>query len=64
MYGFLACESVLIFISWQGAVYGTSRFGSGYTYGGSGSSVAYRPFPFIFYPAPPAEHYYGGDEVC
>lgn len=31
-------------------VYGTSRYGSGYTYGGRGSLVRGRGFPFGFWP--------------
>ncbi|KAH7334671.1 hypothetical protein B0J17DRAFT_720207 [Rhizoctonia solani] len=31
-------------------VYGSSRYGSGYTYGGGGSSVAGRGFPFGYWP--------------
>lgn len=47
----------------QGTVYGTSRFGSGYPYGGSGYYVVDRPFPYYFYPTPLQYGYYGGDEV-
>ncbi|EJD02359.1 uncharacterized protein FOMMEDRAFT_134904 [Fomitiporia mediterranea MF3/22] len=43
-------------------IYGTSRFGSGYPYGGYGYYVEWRPLPYYFYPVPVAPHYYGGDE--
>ncbi|KAG8734235.1 hypothetical protein FRC12_018594 [Ceratobasidium sp. 428] len=44
-------------------VYGSSRYGSGYTYGGAGSSVAGRGFPFgywpVFVPIGAGAGYYG-----
>ncbi|KAF8608169.1 hypothetical protein BDV93DRAFT_519230 [Ceratobasidium sp. AG-I] len=44
-------------------VYGTSRYGSGYAYGGAGSSVAGRGFPFgywpVFVPIGAGAGYYG-----
>ncbi|KAH8116893.1 hypothetical protein DFH11DRAFT_1823992 [Phellopilus nigrolimitatus] len=43
-------------------VYGTSRFGSGYPYGGYGTYVDSRPLPYQFYPVPVSNNYYGGDE--
>ncbi|KAG9093376.1 hypothetical protein FRC06_011541 [Ceratobasidium sp. 370] len=47
-------------------VYGSSRYGSGYTYGGAGSSVAGRGFPFgywpIFVPVGAGGAYYGYHE--
>ncbi|KAI5121695.1 hypothetical protein M0805_002770, partial [Coniferiporia weirii] len=43
-------------------VYGTSRFGSGYPYGGYGQYVDSRPLPYYFYPVPTTNNYYGGNE--
>ncbi|TDL24753.1 hypothetical protein BD410DRAFT_785458 [Rickenella mellea] len=44
-------------------IYGTSRYGSGYPYGATGSYVSGRPFPFIFYPIALTENdYYGSTE--
>ncbi|QRV98225.1 catalytic domain thiamine pyrophosphokinase [Ceratobasidium sp. AG-Ba] len=44
-------------------VYGTSRYGSGYTYGSSGNTVAGRGFPFgywpVFVPVGAGAGYYG-----
>lgn len=47
----------------QTDVYGSSTFGSGYPYGGYGIYVDNRPCPYYFYPVPPANNHYGGDEV-
>ncbi|KAF8316534.1 hypothetical protein DL93DRAFT_2166006 [Clavulina sp. PMI_390] len=43
-------------------VYGSSRYGSGYPYGGYGSYVSGRGFPFGFWPMYWGPHYYGGSE--
>ncbi|KAF8498888.1 hypothetical protein JB92DRAFT_3146434 [Gautieria morchelliformis] len=43
-------------------VYGNSRIGSGYSYGGYGTFYGGRPFPYGFYPVYIAPEYYGGDE--
>ncbi|TDL24751.1 hypothetical protein BD410DRAFT_785456 [Rickenella mellea] len=44
-------------------IYGTSRYGSGYPYGATGSYISGRPFPFIFYPIALTEYdYYGSTE--
>jgi len=43
-------------------VYGNSRIGSGYPYGGYGSYYGGRPFPYYFYPVYIIHGYYGGDE--
>ncbi|TDL24749.1 hypothetical protein BD410DRAFT_718553 [Rickenella mellea] len=44
-------------------IYGTSRYGSGYPYGATGSYISGRPFPFIFYPIAITEYdYYGSTE--
>ncbi|KAF8487665.1 hypothetical protein JB92DRAFT_1484552 [Gautieria morchelliformis] len=44
------------------SVYGNSRIGTGYTYGGYGSFYGGRPFPYGFYPVYIERGYYGGDE--
>ncbi|KAL5529660.1 hypothetical protein ACEPAG_5645 [Sanghuangporus baumii] len=46
----------------RSSIYGTSHFGSGYPYGGYGSFVSSRPFPYVFVPVPVSHGYYGGDE--
>lgn len=48
----------------QSTVYGTSRYGSGYPYGGYGSYVDGRPFPYYFIPVCISSGYYDNDEVC
>jgi hypothetical protein len=47
----------------QDAIYGTSRYGSGYTYGSDGYWVDSLPFPYVFWPVPVHHYYYGCDEV-
>ncbi|KDQ50248.1 hypothetical protein JAAARDRAFT_211840 [Jaapia argillacea MUCL 33604] len=42
-------------------VFGNSRYGSGYPYGGSGTYIDYRPLPYVFYPVPIYPDYYGSD---
>ncbi|KDQ50274.1 hypothetical protein JAAARDRAFT_211857 [Jaapia argillacea MUCL 33604] len=42
-------------------VYGTSRYGSGYPYGGAGSYIDNRPLPFVFWPISIAPNYYSFD---
>ncbi|KDQ56800.1 hypothetical protein JAAARDRAFT_301744 [Jaapia argillacea MUCL 33604] len=42
-------------------VYGNSRYGSGYPYGGYGTYIDNRPLPYVFYPVPIYPHYYGSD---
>ncbi|KDQ56798.1 hypothetical protein JAAARDRAFT_70481 [Jaapia argillacea MUCL 33604] len=42
-------------------VYGNSRYGSGYPYGGYGTYINNRPLPYVFYPVPIYPHYYGSD---
>ncbi|KAG8926708.1 hypothetical protein FRC02_008723 [Tulasnella sp. 418] len=44
-------------------IWGSSRYGSGYPYGLAGAYVAYRPFPFGFWPIVYTPYpYYGNDE--
>ncbi|KDQ51589.1 hypothetical protein JAAARDRAFT_199044 [Jaapia argillacea MUCL 33604] len=45
----------------RGQVFGNSRYGSGYPYGGSGTYINHRPFPYVFFPIPIYPHYYGSD---
>ncbi|EIN08144.1 hypothetical protein PUNSTDRAFT_44745 [Punctularia strigosozonata HHB-11173 SS5] len=42
-------------------IVGTSRYGSGWPYGGTGTFVDQRPLPFIFWPIAIHHGYYGGD---
>ncbi|TDL21034.1 hypothetical protein BD410DRAFT_829258 [Rickenella mellea] len=46
-------------------IYGTRIYGSGYPYGGTGSYIGGRPFPYVFYPVviSPYENYYGANEI-
>lgn len=54
---------IVLTIQPQGDIVGTSRYGSGWPYGGTGTYVDQRPFPFVFWPIAIHHGYYGNDVV-